>query len=220
MVFDIETRLNFGFYRGLDLGTVYVFDPGYIEWCINNIPSFSVYCIEELQTISVFIKELYWEYKATGTHNANMFIYNSYRELIYNIDPGERKFIFNDNTIEINNWKNEKNNNLREHTKFPTAKKRSELIEYTSFEEQILEPVEKFKTNNDRCRILEPEFMDKTLIVFKGNEKKYVVFLGDLNYAAERAGIEIYRKENQDAYIKKIKCSCNNGILSVIDACI
>ncbi len=50
-VYNEESKLDFGMYRGYEIGIVYVFDPGYLDWCINNISGFHITDLNELMEI-------------------------------------------------------------------------------------------------------------------------------------------------------------------------
>jgi len=49
--------LNFGIYHGFEVGIVYAFDLGYIEWCILNLEDFFIVDIEELQAFGTLRKK-------------------------------------------------------------------------------------------------------------------------------------------------------------------
>lgn len=52
--FNIDSILNFGLYKGYQVGIVYAFDIKYIEWCIINIKNFHLNNLDTLQEIGVF----------------------------------------------------------------------------------------------------------------------------------------------------------------------
>ena len=41
-MFNLNTRLNFGKYRDELLSTVIRKDPGYVEWCLENLDWFEI----------------------------------------------------------------------------------------------------------------------------------------------------------------------------------
>jgi hypothetical protein len=43
------TKVGFGMYKGYELGIIYICDPEYVEWSINNVADFSVEDISDLQ---------------------------------------------------------------------------------------------------------------------------------------------------------------------------
>jgi len=61
--YNKDSKLDFGMYKGYELGIVFVFDPSYIEWCINNIDNFFISDLNELMQYSVYNEELDCRYR-------------------------------------------------------------------------------------------------------------------------------------------------------------
>ncbi len=99
-----DTKLDFGMFEGHELGIVYVFDPSYIDWCINNINGFCVIDLDELQKHSVVKPKVDVRIKMVGEPGLieGVDIFGTFKELVENIEIGNNKFEFNQETIEIN----------------------------------------------------------------------------------------------------------------------
>jgi hypothetical protein len=96
-----ESILDFGLYKGYELGIVYVFDPMYIDWCINNIENFYIADIEELMDYVLINENLNWQYRANGDSSIIPGIddFKTYKELIENKDIGNKKNQFSNRTL-------------------------------------------------------------------------------------------------------------------------
>jgi len=46
--YSLNTHFRFGKYRGSELGTIYMTDPQYVEWCIKEIPEFRIHELTDL----------------------------------------------------------------------------------------------------------------------------------------------------------------------------
>jgi hypothetical protein len=106
-IYNKNSKLDFGMYKGYDLGIVYVFDPSYINWCINNIDRFHISDLNELKELGVINQKLDWQYKMIGDPSLipNIDIFGTFQELIENIDLGNKKYTFSDETLEKNSNK-------------------------------------------------------------------------------------------------------------------
>ncbi|MCO5275251.1 MAG: hypothetical protein M9900_10065 [Flavobacteriales bacterium] len=106
--YNRNTKLDFGMYQGYELGVVYVFDPWYIDWCINNINKFYISDLNELKEFSVLgeHKDLTMV-RMVGEPSANPYIdvFGSFQELIDEVILGDVKHIFSDSTIQKNESK-------------------------------------------------------------------------------------------------------------------
>ena len=102
--YNKDSKLDFGVYKGYELGIVYVFDPPYISWCINNIDKFCISDLDELKEYGVVNQEIDWHIKLIGDPNLIPFIdaYDTFQELLENIDLGDNKFIFTEATLSKN----------------------------------------------------------------------------------------------------------------------
>jgi hypothetical protein len=102
-----NTKLDFGIYKGVELGIVYAFDPGYVDWCINNIYSFYVVDLEELIKYGVINQELDWQYKNIGEKDLipNIDAFDTFEELLNTMELDKRILFFEKETIEKNRKK-------------------------------------------------------------------------------------------------------------------
>lgn len=104
--YNKNTKLEFGMYKGYDLGIVYVFDPFYIDWCINNISSFHVSDLNELKYFGVNSLDFGLLEVARRIQDPSVIEeidkYESFQELIKNIDLGKLRYPISKETIEIN----------------------------------------------------------------------------------------------------------------------
>jgi len=102
--YNENSELDFGMYRGYELGIVYVFDPTYIDWCINNLDRFHIEDLHKLTEYGVINEKLDWEYKMIGEPSLipNIDVFETLQELLENIDLGTIKYKFSEKTIEKN----------------------------------------------------------------------------------------------------------------------
>lgn len=116
--YNKDSKLDFGMYKGYELGIVYVFDPSYVDWCINNIDRFYISDLDELKEFGVINEKLDWQYKMIGDPSLipNIDIFDTFQELIENVDLGEKKYNFSDETLRKNETKvtNQKYVNMEE----------------------------------------------------------------------------------------------------------
>lgn len=119
-IYNKNSKLDFGMYKGYDLGIVYVFDPSYIDWCINNIDKFHISDLAELKELGVINEKLDWQYKMIGDPSLipNIDVFDTFEELIENIDLGEKKYNFSEETIEKNEEKSDSLNYNRRHNDY------------------------------------------------------------------------------------------------------
>ena len=96
-----DSVLDFGMFKGYELGLVYVFDPSYIDWCINNIDGFCVIDLDELLNYSVVNTELDVRIRMVNEPALikGIDFFSSFQELIENLNIGDKKYIFNQETI-------------------------------------------------------------------------------------------------------------------------
>lgn len=99
-----DSKLDFGLYKGIELGIVYAFDPGYIDWCINNIPQFYIEDIEDLISYGVINQDMDWQYRAVGEQSfiPNIDAFDTFEELVETMALSERKSFFSRDTVEKN----------------------------------------------------------------------------------------------------------------------
>ncbi len=105
--YNKDSKLDFGMYKGYELGIVFVFDPSYIEWCINNIDNFFISDLNELMQYSVYNEELDCRYRMIGDPSLIPYIdvFDTFQELLENVDLGDKKYEFSDESIKINQSK-------------------------------------------------------------------------------------------------------------------
>jgi len=101
-IYNKNAKLDFGMYKGYELGIVYVFDPLYIDWCINNIDRFYISDFNELKEYGVINKDLNWQYRLVGeaSYIPNIDRFKSFNELLENIDLGNNRFEFSPETLQ------------------------------------------------------------------------------------------------------------------------
>ncbi len=103
-IYSTTTILDFGMYKGYELGIVYVFDPSYVDWCINNISKFFISDLEILKDINVVNENLEWQYRSIGDPSliSDIDRFVTLKELIENVDLGNNKYIFKKETLQLN----------------------------------------------------------------------------------------------------------------------
>lgn len=103
-----SSKLDFGMYKGYELGIVYLFDPSYVEWCINNIENFCVPDLEELMEYSVQNENLDWHYRMVGDPSLipNIDFFDAFEEVVENVNLGDKKYFFAEETITLTNSRN------------------------------------------------------------------------------------------------------------------
>jgi len=111
--YDKSTKLDFGMYKGYELGIVYLFDPKYLDWCLTQLDNFCITDIDELLQYGVINPNLPIEYRRIGVPEIipNIDMFESFQELIESCDLSHlQKFEFSSeaikrNTIKSNNYK-------------------------------------------------------------------------------------------------------------------
>lgn len=114
-IYNKDSKLDFGMYKGYDLGIVYVFDPSYIDWCINKIEGFHISDLNELREYGIINEKLDWHIRLIGEPGliAGIDAFDTFEALIKNIKPGDIKYEFSKETID----KNEENANSSKYQK-------------------------------------------------------------------------------------------------------
>jgi hypothetical protein len=79
--FEINSHLNFGMYKGYELGIVYAFDPIYVEWCIQNIDSFYINDIEKLSRNKVVYKPVSYQAFREFGHAEHHILINEFKNI-------------------------------------------------------------------------------------------------------------------------------------------
>jgi len=103
-IYRKDSQFDFGMFKGYELGIVYVFDPSYIDWCINNINGFCVIDLDELQKYSVVNPEVDVRIKMVGEPSLieGIDIFETFEELVENLEIGNNKYEFSQKTIDKN----------------------------------------------------------------------------------------------------------------------
>jgi hypothetical protein len=99
-----NTVLNFGKFKGYEIGIVYVFSPAYIEWAIDNIEDFCIVDLDELMQYSVIDETPGWIY-TDASLIPNIDVFDTFKELIENVDLGSEKYEFSEDTLAKNREK-------------------------------------------------------------------------------------------------------------------
>lgn len=97
---------NFGMYKGYEVGLIFVVDPGYIEWCIDEITGFCITDLNELLEVGfVSQKEDQWTVRMVGEpeHNIHLDVYDSYDHIIEEVVISKDFYYFSDDAIKKNN---------------------------------------------------------------------------------------------------------------------
>ena len=104
--YDKNTKIDFGMYNGYELGIVYVFDPFYINWCIINIEWFHITDLQELKHFGVMnVNENFLETQrrlGDASMVAGIDEFNSFQEMISNVDLGNHLFPFRKEVVQYN----------------------------------------------------------------------------------------------------------------------
>jgi hypothetical protein len=112
-----NSKLDFGMYKGYDLGIVYIFDPSYIDWCINNIDKFYITDLDELKELEVINENLDWQYKMIGDPSLipNIDVFDFQDLIDMNITLGDKKYKFSEETLNKNEQKSNLSTYLNSH---------------------------------------------------------------------------------------------------------
>jgi len=102
--YNKNSILDFGMYKGYELGIVYVFDPCYIDWRINTIDKFYITDLSELKRYGILNENLEWQYRMIGDPSLipNIDIFDNFQELIVHVDLGDKKYQFSNETLKKN----------------------------------------------------------------------------------------------------------------------
>ncbi len=104
-VYNSNSKLDFGLYKGYDLDVVYVFDPAYIEWCIKNIDGFCVIDLVKLQDMNVSGEKISYEQRIIRLPHiiTNINEYQAFKYVYGHVDmDGDEKYSFSEKTLIIN----------------------------------------------------------------------------------------------------------------------
>ncbi len=105
--YNKNSKLDFGMYKDYELGIVYVFDPSYIDWCINNIDNFFITDLDELKKYGVINEKIDTQYRMIGDPSLipNIDLFDTFQLLIDNFDLGDKRYKFSDETLRVNDEK-------------------------------------------------------------------------------------------------------------------
>ena len=102
--YNKESILDFGFYKGFQLGIVFICDPGWIDWSINHIPDFLITDLDDLIDAGVINGKLDWKYKgcADARFIPNINFAKTYQQALSKGVLDKTKYVFSPATIEKN----------------------------------------------------------------------------------------------------------------------
>jgi hypothetical protein len=108
-IYDRNSKIDFGMYRGYVLGIVYVFDPSYIDWCINNINGFHISDLDKLKDFGVINENIDWHYRLIGDPELipGIDTFDTFKKLTESTLLGDKKYIFSEKSL----IKNKENSN-------------------------------------------------------------------------------------------------------------
>ena len=96
-------RINFGQYNGIEIGTIFLYDPEYLEWLIRDKSHF---CIEDLDVIlkNGVINATIWvtKFKVMMLQKDNMLKFPFYTKHIEEFKPYLHKFEMDEEVIKKN----------------------------------------------------------------------------------------------------------------------
>ena len=106
----LNTPLNFGRWKGYELGIVFLFDPQYVEWCIKNVQDFAVLDIEQLESCGTFPDQKRFKETYALTNDPSLINYwidewESIQQYAKVMGWSDRSFRFRDSTKKLNNEK-------------------------------------------------------------------------------------------------------------------
>lgn len=108
-----NSKINFGIYKGYQIGLIYAFDIGYLEWLILNVDSFFISDLKSLQKFGVFRqKRKYKKNIELGVGSLDKFMqeFNSIQELSSEINILNRNIFISSEAQAINSSKQLLNN--------------------------------------------------------------------------------------------------------------
>ena len=82
--YSMRDILDFGLYKGYEVGIVFVSDQGYFKWCLDNISGFHLYELETLISIGQVKKtDINWQVRVIGPEaNEVIEIFSSIDEIL------------------------------------------------------------------------------------------------------------------------------------------
>lgn len=93
--------LDFGLYKGFEVGIVFVSDHGYFKWCIENIPGFHLYDLQYLIKLGQLRKDEGWQFGMVGPEmNEVIQVFGSIDEILP--EGGTYKIDWPDDLIAMN----------------------------------------------------------------------------------------------------------------------
>lgn len=106
---NLNYELRFGRWQGYQLGIVFLFDPQYVEWCINNIEDFAVLDIDQLESCGTFPGQKSYKrtYQVTNDPSLNPWVkeWKSIQEYAKAFGYSDKSFRFRDDTKQLNREK-------------------------------------------------------------------------------------------------------------------
>jgi len=102
--YEKNTKIDFGMYKGYELGVVFLFDPRYIDWCINNIDDF---CVGELANLANhYVINIEVDSRIRLINEPHLIegidLFDTFDEFIQNYGFEDMKYSFSEETLKIN----------------------------------------------------------------------------------------------------------------------
>lgn len=86
-IYKISDKLNFGKFKGYDIGLVFYFEPQYIDWCIRQISDFKILEFEKLVRNGTYLGPIQSYVESLYSIKYTIDTFSSYKELIDKISP-------------------------------------------------------------------------------------------------------------------------------------
>lgn len=190
---------KFGMYKGYKYGIVYAFDPGYIDWCLNNTDIFTKYDLTDLLEYGVINQDVNWQYRAASLaeeiYGINAFY--SFEDMVKIIKLNKREKFFE--SIPVN-----KQTNKGLSGEYPLANFPSQI---SSCKPQSL-TINFYRNINNETWIL-ATLEDGHVLFFEVSE---LVLLHNKNYSEGKSLMFTYNGIIQENTVVEIKDDLRIGI--------
>ncbi len=105
--YNKNSKLIFGKYKGYELGIVFLINPSYINWCINNIDDFYVFDLAVLEEFCLVKNPENWEKRLIGKTKLFQKLDSriTFQEFFDNVYLSDRKYKLPDETLRTNELK-------------------------------------------------------------------------------------------------------------------
>ncbi|MPR31781.1 hypothetical protein [Salmonirosea aquatica] len=101
-----NSKLNFGMYKGYEVGIVYSFDAPYLEWCIENISNFYIADLDVIEEFGVIrYNDKYDIVREIGDGSLNTWLnyFSTIQDIAREIGFAYTKYRFSESAQLINN---------------------------------------------------------------------------------------------------------------------